>query len=296
MAYYYIEEEAWKCPKHPSKNKRRTGVCSICLRDRLSKLCPNCANVRPSCTCTNVRSCSGCTNVRPCSNCASSAKINGGDETALCKSKSVGIPFLRKVTVNSGEQKSTNVRSCSNCAIVRPCSNSAASTTSSSSSAKINGGDETALCRSKSVGIPFLKSRNANSGERKSTNVRPCSNCANVRTEPSFFRSKSVGIPFLKSRNEKSTKTASFWWIFKSRKRRGKLENELEVKANGVNDKLYCNDTMRSRSRSVNVAAMTSLSGGNDVSYSPEKLKGWYLLSPMKVFRQCKAPKLVNLK
>ncbi|XP_059307062.1 uncharacterized protein LOC132058720 [Lycium ferocissimum] len=295
MAYYYIEEEAWKCPKHPSKNKRRTGVCSICLRDRLSKLCPNCANVRPSCTCTNVHTCSGCTNVRPCSNCAgaaasatsssSSSKINGGDETALCRSKSVGIPVLRKVTVNSSEQKSTNVRPCSNCA---------ASTTSSSSSAKINGGDETALCRSKSVGIPFLKSRTVNSGERKSTNVRHCSNCANVRTEPSFSRSKSVGIPFLKSRNEKSTKTASFWWIFKSRKRRGKLENELQVKANGVNDKLYCNDTMRSRS--VNVAAMTSLSGGNDVSYSPEKLKGWYLLSPMKVFRQSKAPKLVNLK
>ncbi|MCD9642013.1 hypothetical protein HAX54_028600 [Datura stramonium] len=201
---YYIEEEAWKCPKHPSKKRRTTttGVCSICLRDRLSKLCPHCANVRP------------------CS---------------------------------------------SNC----PASAAAASTKwSSSSSGKIGG--EPAFCRSKSVGVPFLKSRNKNSSSR--------------RNQPD---------------SEKSNKTASFWWVFKSRKS-GKENEKLESKANGGNDK-YCSDTRIKefsmtvmRSRSVNVA-MTSVSGGNDVSYSPEKLKGWYLVSPMKVFRQSsKAPKLVN--
>ncbi|KAJ4958257.1 hypothetical protein NE237_025368 [Protea cynaroides] len=45
------EEEIWKCQKHPL-NRRRTGVCPICLRDRLLQLCPDCANLRP-CSCCN---------------------------------------------------------------------------------------------------------------------------------------------------------------------------------------------------------------------------------------------------
>ncbi|OIT33802.1 PREDICTED: uncharacterized protein LOC109205536 [Nicotiana attenuata] len=185
---YYIEEEVWKCPKHPSK-KRRPGVCSICLRNRLSKLCPHCANVRP------------------CS----------------CRSSGAGV-------------------GCDS---------------------------EPALCRSKSVGIPFVKSRDSNTSDR--------------RNPPA---------------SEKSTKTASFWWIFKSRKRTREAEgkeNEFELKEKSTaENKYYYNTTgikelsrmMMIRSRSANVD-LTSVPGGNDVM-SPGKLKGWYLLSPMKVFRQSK--------
>lgn len=263
MAYSYVEEEAWKCPKHPSKKRRTTtGVCSICLRDRLSKLCPHCANVRP---------CS--------SNCAA-GKISGG-EPAFCRSKSVGIPFLKLRNDNSGDRRN------------QPESEKSNKTTSSSSSSGniIGGGSQQVLCRSKSVGIRFLKERNVSSGDRRHTPESEKSNKTTIigGGEPAFCRSKSVGIPFLQSRNvnsgdrrklpesEKSNKTASFWWIFR---RRGK-ENEMESM------------TMM-RSRSVNVE-MTSVPGGNDVIYSPGKLKGWYLVSPMKVFRQSsRTPKLVN--
>ncbi|XP_009605885.1 uncharacterized protein [Nicotiana tomentosiformis] len=191
---YYIEEEIWKCPKHPSK-KRRPGVCSICLRNRLSKLCPHCANMRP---------------------CSCLIGAGGGG----CDSEPV-------------------------------------------------------FCRSKSVGIPLIKSRDINSGNRRNPLV-----------------------------SEKSNKTASFWWIFKSSKRTAEAEgkvNGLELKEKSTaENKYYYNTTrikelsrmmmVRSRSRSANVDR-TSVSGGSDVM-SPEKLKR-HLLSPIKVFRQSSALKLV---
>lgn len=271
---YYNEEEAWKCPKHPLKKRRTTtGVCSICLRDRLSELCPICAKVRP---------CSS-----SCAASTTSLSSSSGEEPVFCRSKSVGIPFLKSRNVNSSSRKNqSETEKCS----------------------KVGDGREMELCRSKSVGIPFLKSRNVDS--RKTTESEKSNETGdnNDSSETALCRSKSIGIPFIKSRNvdsgdrrrktesEKSNKTAPFWWIFKLRKR-GK-ENESESKA------YYCNDTRIKefaittvmRSRSVNVA-MTSVSGGNDVNCSTEKLKGWYLGSPMKVFRQSsKAPKLVNLK
>ncbi|KAH0641680.1 hypothetical protein KY290_033279 [Solanum tuberosum] len=278
---YYNEEEAWKCPKHPSKKRRTTtGVCSICLRDRLSELCPICAKVRQPCS----SNCAASTT----SLSSSSGKINGEEPAAFYRSKSVGIPFLKSRNVNSSSRR--NQAECENCS-------------------KIGDGGQMELCRSKSVGIPFLKSRNIDSGDRRKTTENEKSNKTGEEdgsSETALCRSKSVGIPFLKSRNvdsgdrrrktesEKSNKTASFWWMFKLRKR-GK-ENESESKA------YYCNDTRIKefaittvmRSRSVNVA-VTSVSGGNDVNCSPEKLKGWYLVSPMKVFRQSsRAPKLVS--
>ncbi|XP_043694811.1 uncharacterized protein LOC122645572 [Telopea speciosissima] len=49
------EEEIWKCQKHPSK-RRSTGICPLCLRDRLLQLCPHCANLRPCACCTSSSS------------------------------------------------------------------------------------------------------------------------------------------------------------------------------------------------------------------------------------------------
>lgn len=39
----------WRCRKHPAA-RSGGGVCPYCLRDRLLRLCPNCARVRP-CPC-----------------------------------------------------------------------------------------------------------------------------------------------------------------------------------------------------------------------------------------------------
>lgn len=50
-AFYMDEEEVWKCPKHPTK-RHRSGICPTCLRERLSSLCPDCANLRP-CACSS---------------------------------------------------------------------------------------------------------------------------------------------------------------------------------------------------------------------------------------------------
>ncbi|KAE9596939.1 hypothetical protein Lal_00007614 [Lupinus albus] len=97
MAMYLDEEEIWKCPKHPSK-RRRSGICSTCLRDRLVTLCPDCAKVRP-CSCYPTSSSSS-------SSSSSSFAGNGGgsvgrvynlidSEPSLRKSRSMGIPFLR---------------------------------------------------------------------------------------------------------------------------------------------------------------------------------------------------------
>ncbi|KAK4769763.1 hypothetical protein SAY87_030295 [Trapa incisa] len=47
MAMEYMDEdEAWKCMKHPSR-RRRKGICPTCLKERLSNLCPDCAETRP---------------------------------------------------------------------------------------------------------------------------------------------------------------------------------------------------------------------------------------------------------
>lgn len=109
------EEEIWKCPKHPSK-RRRTGICHVCLRDRLSTLCPDCANARPcpcfAATATQTTS-SSSSSSSSFSRFSSHDVVGGGpgpgpgpgpvgrvsnlieSEPAFRRSRSVAIPFLR---------------------------------------------------------------------------------------------------------------------------------------------------------------------------------------------------------
>lgn len=48
--------DEWRCRKHPVA-RSGGGVCPHCLRDRLLRLCPNCAHVRPCpCTCASPSS------------------------------------------------------------------------------------------------------------------------------------------------------------------------------------------------------------------------------------------------
>ncbi|KAK9275417.1 hypothetical protein L1049_022681 [Liquidambar formosana] len=107
MAFYVDEEEVWKCQKHPSK-RRRSGICPICLRERLLTLCPDCANVRPCACCTSSSSSSSS------SSFSRFATGVGGDgagvgsvgrlsnliesEPSFRRSRSLAIPFLRSAT------------------------------------------------------------------------------------------------------------------------------------------------------------------------------------------------------
>ncbi|KAB2626092.1 hypothetical protein D8674_017752 [Pyrus ussuriensis x Pyrus communis] len=97
-AVYVDEEEVWKCPKHPSK-RRKSGICHVCLRERLVILCPDCANVRP---------CGCCATTSSSSSFSSSFRFPAGDgvrvskllegEPSFRRSRSVAAPFLRSTS------------------------------------------------------------------------------------------------------------------------------------------------------------------------------------------------------
>ncbi|THU44798.1 hypothetical protein C4D60_Mb02t11160 [Musa balbisiana] len=106
-------ETGWKCWKHPSQP--RDGVCPACLRDRLLRLCPDCANVRP-CRCfPSSISSSSFSSLSSTEPARSSGR--GGDgagvgavgpvsqliesKPALRRSRSVAFQFLRSRSVAS---------------------------------------------------------------------------------------------------------------------------------------------------------------------------------------------------
>ncbi|XP_019190807.1 PREDICTED: uncharacterized protein LOC109185283 [Ipomoea nil] len=178
---------------------------------------------------------------------------------------------------------------CPDCANVRPCAccAAAAAATSSSSSASSSfslfssssSRGEPAFQRSRSVGIPFLRSR----GHALSGSVRwnPPPETAKSSKTPSSFWS------ILRPSSSASTKN-------KSRKELVEEKENQEFKSsyftgNGYGDERIEEFTrMMMRSRSVSVA-MTSVPG------DPKKAgKGWHFPSPMKVFRQSKAAKVVQ--
>ncbi|KAK4368714.1 hypothetical protein RND71_012506 [Anisodus tanguticus] len=183
---------------------------------------------------------------------------------------------------------------CPDCANVRPCACYASATSSSSSASSSFSLFSSSSCRSTGEG------------------VGPVGRVSNlIDSEPAFRRSRSVGIPFLRSKvknssdmknhpvcNSKIHKTASFWCIFKLSKRSGEADNvELKAKESIHHDnnndftdgRIEDFAKMMMRSRSMSVAITSS-----DDNKSPMKSKGWYFPSPMKVFRQSKASKLLN--
>ncbi|CAO2819617.1 unnamed protein product [Amaranthus hypochondriacus] len=105
MAFYADEDEIWKCTQHPSK-RRRTGVCPLCLKQRLSELCPECANVRP-CSCYATTSSS--------SSASSSFSFHFSDinrisnlienEPAFQRSRSSAFPFFRSARFSNADDK-----------------------------------------------------------------------------------------------------------------------------------------------------------------------------------------------
>lgn len=115
MALYVDEEEVWKCPKHPSK-RRRTGICHVCLREKLSSLCPDCAHVRP-CSCYYAAASIATTTTSSGSASSSFSRFSSvvaagigsvgrvstliESEPSFRRSRSLAVPFLRsKPAVN----------------------------------------------------------------------------------------------------------------------------------------------------------------------------------------------------
>lgn len=203
------EEEVWKCPKHPSK-RRRSGICSVCLRDRLATLCPDCANVRPCACCATTT-----TAATTSSSSSSSSSFSRFSHDAF------GGPTSRVSNLIESEP---------------------------------------AFRRSRSLAIPFLRSRSRFVG----TDTEP--------RETSPVTSK--------------TKSSSFWSLFRSQQKNN--NNKVDTKDENTNKA-----AMMMRSRSVAVS-MTSDSVGRDRE-NKAKSRGWYYFpSPIKAFRQSKISKVVH--
>ncbi|XP_057478845.1 uncharacterized protein LOC130766178 [Actinidia eriantha] len=166
---------------------------------------------------------------------------------------------------------------CSECANVRPCACCATTTSSSSSSSSslsilssATGGDagrvsnivdgEPAFRRSRSVAIPFLRSRF--SGDRDSTGNKPPTPAS---------RSKS-----------------SLWLAFRTHKNK-KGEDEAANQNDAVTKDDYA-QRMMMRSRSVSVPVTSRSVAGS----SSSKWRSWYFPSPIQVFRQPKTSKVVQ--
>ncbi|GAB4834752.1 hypothetical protein Ancab_033017 [Ancistrocladus abbreviatus] len=108
MAFYADEEEVWKCTQHPSR-RRRSGICPVCLHERLSALCPDCANLRPCPCCASSASSSSFFFISfsiPADSSNSLAISGSGpavgrmsnlinNEAGLGRSRSVSVPFFR---------------------------------------------------------------------------------------------------------------------------------------------------------------------------------------------------------
>ncbi|KAE8677549.1 hypothetical protein F3Y22_tig00111506pilonHSYRG00187 [Hibiscus syriacus] len=209
MAFYEDEEQVWKCPRHPSK-RRRTGICPVCLRDKLASLCPDCAHARP-CACITTPSSS------------SSSSFSRFSIAASGNISSVGAVGRVSNLIES----------------------------------------EPAFRRSRSLAIPFLRSKHENLSERND-----------------LAGSKS--------------KTPSFWSIFRGSNKSRRYESEDHQRRHGETERTEADEERRKMMRKSRSVAVTSHSGIGDLKSSPStKGKGWYFPSPMKVFRQTRVSKLV---
>lgn len=210
MALYLDEEEVWKCPKHPSK-RRRSGICPICLRDRLVTLCPDCANVRP------------------CSCYATSSSSSSSSSSSFSRFSAAGD--VGRVH-NLIEQ-------------------------------------EPGLRRSRSMAIPFLRSRSRFSGGGGASDLD------SARDSPALNGSRSA---------------RSFWSMFKSQKSgRGGAPEQEKILAEECDGEASVKPVM-ARSRSV---AVTAVSGDGELR-PRTKGRGWFFPSPMKAFRHNKVSKVVQ--
>ncbi|KAK8482049.1 hypothetical protein V6N13_139956 [Hibiscus sabdariffa] len=205
MAFYEDEEEAWKCSRHPSR-RRRTGICPVCLRDKLASLCPDCAHARP-CECIATSS----------SSSSSSSSFSRFSTAASRNVSGVGAVGRMSNLIES----------------------------------------EPAFRRSRSLAVPFLRSKPQNLSERN---------------DPAGSKSR----------------TPSFWSIFRAGNKSRRYEGEDHENQGGKEKRAGEEERRRMMMRkSRSVAGIGEMKSSPSPSPST-KGKGWYFPSPMKVLRVSK--------
>ncbi|XP_010540788.1 PREDICTED: uncharacterized protein LOC104814447 [Tarenaya hassleriana] len=114
------DDDVWQCLRHPSK-WRRSGVCPICLHERLSSLCPDCAHSLP------------------CS-CSSRAAVSPSSSFSSSSSSLFSYPGVSGVGLDGEEAPFVGIGSVGRVASLIEC--------------------EPAFRRSKSMAVPFVGSSN----------------------------------------------------------------------------------------------------------------------------------------
>lgn len=115
-------EEGARCRKHVSSSSSQPpySVCAFCLRDRLMRLCPDCANVRPcpclpspsaSSTSSSFSSAAGSGRGTNGSSAGGCDKISNliASEPAFPRSKSAGFALMRSGSIGIELERSRSV-------------------------------------------------------------------------------------------------------------------------------------------------------------------------------------------
>ncbi|KAM0917071.1 hypothetical protein ACQ4PT_009804 [Festuca glaucescens] len=103
--------DEWRCRRHPAA-RSGGGVCPYCLRDRLLRLCPSCARVRP-CPCASACAASPSSSSSPSGDAvgrvhslierehriARSRSVAGSSSAAMAAAAVVGVGGRRKARV-----------------------------------------------------------------------------------------------------------------------------------------------------------------------------------------------------
>ncbi|XP_052171490.1 uncharacterized protein LOC127787469 [Diospyros lotus] len=195
---------------------------------RKTGICPTCLRDRLNTLCPD------CANVRPCACCPTSATTSSNSSS----SSSFSLFSSRSVRESSRAAGVGSVGRVSNLIESEP-----------------------SFHRSRSVGLPFLRSR-----------------LASVRD----YGGSKTPAPGTQSRS-------SFWSVFRTRKNKKGAEEEDEESKRPE----YYVQRMMMRSRSVSVPAASNRVAG-DVRASPGKNRGWYFPSPIKAFRHWTTPRVVR--
>lgn len=216
---FYVDEEDIWKCSKHPFKRRRTGICPTCLRDRLITLCPECASTRP-CSCCHA-----------------------ADSTSTSSSSSSSFSVFH--FSRGGSRREGFFTSATAAGEVGRVSSLLES--------------EPAFRRSRSLAIPFLRSRSKHVGfDRDFVDV-------NTKPLPKVSRSK-----------------INFWSVFKL----GKTK-----KCDLHDDESNKSDVSGGFSRMLG-SRPVAIGAGDGFSPATVKRRGWYFPSPMKVFRQTKTSKL----
>ncbi|XP_024995447.1 uncharacterized protein LOC112528657 [Cynara cardunculus var. scolymus] len=225
---FYLDEEEVWKCPNHPSKRRRTGICPTCLRERLVTLCPECANTRPCACCPAPID----------STSSSSSSSSSFSRFQFSRGGSLRDGFLSSAAAGEVGRVSNLIES------------------------------EPAFRKSRSLAIPFLRSRSKYAGADR---------------DRQFVKEDKKPLPRV------SRSKINFWSVFRvSKTKKCDVHGDgLEEDSNKSDISAATDDYSRMmRSRSVAVGA------GESFSSVAAKRRGWYFPSPMKAFRQSKTSKV----